>query len=262
MFEVDLVQADSAGKERLGLFRKIIEALTEVAGDERIKIKASDKGLYIQVMDQMRVALADVFLGMDIFPYYRCDREIQLGLPSKQFATILRNISPVGNDIVKIYADDMPQILTVKHTFEDGEFTYNISLCEVDKDDYTIPKQEYSCSIKILAEKFRNGTKLIGQFGEYIQMSCEKDFFNMKQCSEILNNDMKLINNDKIVLINSTEPVSVEIAMKYVNIINKICFLTDTVNIYLSKTAPVFFDFKLFEHSGYIKFYIAPKIDQ
>lgn len=276
MFELELVHGivdDKTGRdnnntdktntstERLTIFRKIIESLTEVAGEERINIKVSDKGLFIQVMDQMHVGLADVFLARELFPNYRCDRDLQLGLPAKQFSLVLKNIVASNKDCVKLYSDDTQQTLTVCHTIEDGEFTYNISLCELNVCNYSIPVQEYSCSVKIPSDKFRNATRLVGSFGEYIQMRCEKEMFVIKQKSEIMENSMKLINNDKSVCVNSTEPIALEIAMKYVNIINKICTLTDETIIHMSREAPVYFDFKLFEHLGFVKFYIAPKID-
>lgn len=267
MFELEIgsIQSDVKDEknfvsERLSLFRKIIESLADIV--EQMEIKATDKGLAIQVMDSMHVALADVFLAKDLFTSFRCDRDIHLGIPAKHFLAILRGIIPTETSVVKFSCEDSPQILTIQHIIEDAEYRFDITLYQISSENYTVPHMEYACSIKMPSEQFRSVSKLIGSFGEYIQLKCERDTFFINQKAELTKNTMSLKSNEKTVFINSTEPVGLEIAMKYVTIVNKVCSLSNELTINLSGSAPVYFDIKLFDHLGFIRFYVAPKIDE
>lgn len=267
MFELEIRGSNAEGKEekgfvseRLGLFRKIIESLADIV--EQMEIKATHKGLVIQVMDSMHVALADVFLAKELFSSYRCDRDVHLGIPTKQFLAILRGVSPSESSTIRFTSDDAPQTLTIQHILDDFEYTFDVTLYRISSESYVVPQLEYSSSIRIPSEQFRNISKLVGSFGEYIQFKCDKNEFFINQTADLTKNTVQMKSNGTSLCIDSTEPVTVEAAMKYINIINKICGLGSELIINLSSSAPIYFDTRLADQLGYIRFYIAPKINE
>lgn len=245
--------------ERFGMLKKIIESLYDIA--EQIEIKASDKGLTIQVMDLLHVTLADIFLSRDIFSSYRCDRDLTLGLPVKQLVAVLRGIVLDESSLVRFSAEDSPTSLKIEHIMHDSRYDCNIILYQIGSDNYQLPEIEYGCMARMPTEKFRSITKVIGSFGEYISMRCEKDSFIFKQTADLTKNSMVLKSNGESVIVECAEPTEVEVAMKYINMISKVSSLTNEIQINLGESAPAFISIRLYDVLGHIKYYIAPKVD-
>lgn len=261
MFEMELQNVGSDknfANERLNLFRKIIDSLSEIV--DQMEIKCSDSGLNIQVMDSMHVALADVFLSRDTFSNYRCDRDVELGIPIKHFLTVLKGISLEEKSILRFSCEDNPQSLKILHLLPDSQFEVDITLYQIGSENYTVPEMEYDTVVKMPSEQFRSISKLVGSFGEYIRFECNKDSISFKQTGDLIKNSMNLKPNQDTVFIECKTPVNLEIAMKYVNLINKIVSLSNEIVLNMGSASPLFFEVKINE-IGRVKFYVAPKVE-
>ncbi|KAM0681076.1 hypothetical protein GINT2_000861 [Glugoides intestinalis] len=261
MFEMELMNSGSdknLASERLGLFRKVIESLADIV--DQMEIKCFDLGLSIQVMDSMHVALADVFFSRDTFSNYRCDRDVQLGIPLKHFLTILRGITVEEKSLVRFSCEDDPQVLKIQHLLPNSQYEFDITLYKIGSENYTVPAMDYDSVIRVPSDQFRTISKLIGSFGEYIKFDCKKGEINFKQTGDLIKNNMCLKSNDENVFIECKESVQLEIAMKYVNLVNKVSTLSNEITMSLGKQSPVFFEVKL-NNIGQIRLYIAPKIE-
>lgn len=259
MFEVELKNSDSeknVAYERLNAFRKVIESLADIV--DKMEIKCSDAGLNIQVMDSMHVALADVHFSRETFTNYRCDREVQLGLPIKHFLTVLRGIGLEEKSVLRFSCEDTPQVLKIEHILPDSQFEFDITLYQIGSESYSVPELKFDTKVRMPSEQFRSISKLIGSFGEYINFECSEKRLVVKQNGDLIKNNMSLKPNEETVFIDNTAPVSLEIAMKYVNIVNKISTLSNEVKVNLGSSTPVFFEVDI-DNIGYIKFYVAPK---
>jgi len=62
-------------------------------------------------------------------------------------------------------------------------------------------------------------------------------------------------------VIEMKEPVSLSFALRYMNSFTKATPLSDTVTISLSSELPVVVEYKVAE-MGYIRYYLAPKIEE
>lgn len=62
-------------------------------------------------------------------------------------------------------------------------------------------------------------------------------------------------------MIEMKEPVSLSFALRYMNSFTKATPLSDTVTISLSSELPVVVEYKVAE-MGYIRYYLAPKIEE
>lgn len=261
MFELEITSDNSDNKsytsERMNLLKKIIDSLEDIV--DQMEIKANDKGLVIQVMDHMHAALADICLYKDIFSSYRCDRDVILGIPLKQLSTIFKSIVVNESSIVKLSCEDTPQVLKLEHIMANSKYESNLTLYQMGSENYSIPQIDYQCSVKMESDQFRNMAKIVGSFGEHLIFKCEKDEFTLKQDSDVAKNMMNIKSNGESVNIDCTDVIELEMAMKYVNFVNKISTLSNELCINLSNDSPVCFSVKLYDSLGYIKFYVAPK---
>lgn len=261
MFEMELENTSSDrnfASDRLNLFRKVVESLADIV--DQMEIKCSDDGLSIQVMDPMHVALADVFFSKDTFSKYRCDRDLQLGIPLKHFLTILRGINIEENSLLRFSCEDSPQTLKIQHLLPNSQFEFEITLYQIGSENYTIPSLEYDTVVRIPSDQFRSISKLIGSFGEYIKFECEDREISFKQTGDLVKNKMTLKQDDENVFIDCKSPVKIETAMKYVNLINKVLPLSKELTLSLGNASPAFFDVNL-QDMGRIRFYVAPKVE-
>jgi len=265
MFEVQLFN-DTEGKgdknfvaDRLNTLKKIIESL--VGNVDQLEIKATDTGMAIQAMDQMHVALIDIFLSSSLFSSYRCDRDVQMGLSIQHFLAILKGLMVEESSVVKLSCEDSPQALRIEHITETSKYVSDIVLYQISSENYSIPPIEYHCTVKLSTEQFRNIMKSIGSFGEYISLNCGKDSVTFQQIGDLIKNNMKLDANKGSITVDSTEDAKVEIAMKYILSIIKVSYLSTEIVINMGTAMPVFFEIKIYDVLGYIRFYVAPKID-
>ena len=63
------------------------------------------------------------------------------------------------------------------------------------------------------------------------------------------------------LVIEMDEPVELTFAMRYLNFFCKAAPLSPTVTLSLSKDVPLVVEFKI-ENYGYVRYYLAPKIDE
>jgi proliferating cell nuclear antigen len=65
---------------------------------------------------------------------------------------------------------------------------------------------------------------------------------------------------EEATIIEMQEPVSLTFALRYVNSFTKASSLSEQVTISLSSELPVVVEYKIAE-MGYVRFYLAPKIE-
>lgn len=265
MFEVEL-KAEEKGKdsntasESLTLIKRILESLSELV--EQAEIKVSDRGLSLQVTDLMHVALADVFLSSSMFTRYRCDRDLTIGVQLKTVVKILKGMSVENNGLFKIECDDSATNLTIKNIRQGNVLSFKLKLFSFDTEAYNVPEFDFGAEVTIPTEEFMYVPKLVGTFGDFIGMQAEDKSITFFQTGGNADASMTLEESSEKegLKIEAKESVTQEIAMKYINLISKVAPLCQNVKISLGTNHPVFFDFVISD-LAYIRFYIAPKID-
>lgn len=261
MFELVLQNTEKSRvfvSERLGMLRKIIESLSDIV--DQMEIKAGDRGLSIQVMDAMHVALADVFLSRDTFSSYRCDRDVQLGVPLKHLLTILRGIAVEDTSVLRFSCEDSPQTLRIQHVLDNSQYEFDITLYQMGSESYTVPEISYGCKVTMPSDRFRSISKIVGSFGEYIRFGCAKDVFSFRQTGDLVSNRMDLKAGNE-TSIDCLDCVEMEVAMKYINTVNKVSVLSSEITLSMGTSCPVFFGITISD-LGHVKLYVAPKADQ
>ncbi|KAM0672393.1 putative proliferating cell nuclear antigen [Ordospora colligata] len=264
MFELEL-EAREKGKEAsnaseaLSLVKRVVESLSELV--EQAEIKVSGRGMSIQVMDVMHVALADVFLPASMFTKYRCDRDLAIGVQLKTFVKILKGMSLDGGGMFRLECDDSVSSLNVKNARDGNSLNFKLKLFSSDSEAYNVPVLDFEATASIPTDEFMYVPRLVGTFGDFVGIKAEPGRLVFFQTGEYADASMSFEECEgKELKIDVKEGVVQEIAMKYVNLIGKVAGMCKSMSISLGNGKPVFFNLLIGE-SAYMKFYIAPKVE-
>mmetsp|Transcript_38786 Transcript_38786/g.51108 ORF Transcript_38786/g.51108 Transcript_38786/m.51108 type:complete len:261 (+) Transcript_38786:123-905(+) len=257
MFEARLIKG--------GLLKKIIEALKDLVTEANIDCQ--DTGISLQAMDSSHVSLCALMLRMDMFDHYRADRNISLGVNITNFAKILKCAG--NDDIVTLRAEDTPDTLTMM--FETGDQTrisdFELKLMDIDSEHLGIPETEYKATISLPSAEFQRIVRDLAVIGETCIIKCDKDGVKFSVDGDLGAGSITLKQNASVdkeeekVVINMEEPVELTFALRYLNSFTKATPLGPTVSLSMSPDVPVVVEYPI-EGNGYIRYYLAPKIDE
>lgn len=240
------------------LLKKVLETVADMV--EECDIKASEKGLTIQVMDPMHACISNIFLSKNLFDKYRCDRSLTLGIKIKDFLKILRSLSFKEEYTFQMIAKDDDSILKLLFDCENYQLNFDLTLYTYDLEYYEFPDQKYEVEVEMGTEEFILVPKIVGKFSEHIVLEAKDKTLMFFQGSERANASLTVKEGKNATVSIATE-MKKEIAMKYLNCTAKAAMLCEKMKICMGETAPIFFDFELNE-GGYLRFFIAPKMEE
>ncbi|CAK9300158.1 unnamed protein product, partial [Gordionus sp. m RMFG-2023] len=170
MFEARLIDGS--------ILKRILEAsrdlLTEAAWE------CSESGISLQAMDGSHVSLVSLFLGADGFDYYRCDRNLSMGINMISMNKILK--CAANDDIITIKAEDDGSSDVVTFVFEapkmERRCEYELKLMNLDVEQLGIPFTEYSVVINMPSASFSKICRDLILIGESVCISCTKGGIN------------------------------------------------------------------------------------
>ncbi|KFD45048.1 hypothetical protein M514_24530 [Trichuris suis] len=254
MFEAKLSSA--------GIIKKILEAIKDLLTDAQWDCR--DSGLSLQAMDSSHVALVALKLNADGFEVFRCDRSMSLGLNIANMTKIMKAANV--DDTFMIRAQDNSD--TVVFVFEapsgDRFSQYSLKLMDLDTEHLGIPDTQYNCIVTLPSAEFSRICRDLLSVGESITITCNKSGITFSSKGDLGTGNIRLLQSDvegKEVSLDLREPCSVTFATKYLSNFAKAAPLSPNVQLSLSDDMPIAVEFKI-EGIGYIRYYLAPKIDE
>ncbi|KAG5449709.1 hypothetical protein CRM22_007000 [Opisthorchis felineus] len=256
MFEARLNQAD--------IWKKVIDAIKDLV--QEATLDCTENGISLQAMDNAHVSLVSLLLRSDGFETYRCDRNLSLGLNIGSTAKILKCAS--GTDAVTLKAGDKADTLTFVFESRNQEKVsdFEIKLMDLDVDHLGIPDTDYKCVIKMPSSELQRICRDLSQIGDSVVISVAKDGVLFSSTGDLGTGNIKLsqsANADKpeeSVSIEMNEAVSMTYSLHYFNIFTKATPLSSQVVLSLTENVPAVVEFNI-EDLGYIRYYLAPKIE-
>ncbi|KAF8456326.1 proliferating cell nuclear antigen, N-terminal domain-containing protein [Terfezia claveryi] len=250
--------------EQASVLKRVIEAIKDLVPD--CNFDCNDTGIALQAMDNSHVALVAMLLRADGFSPYRCDRNIALGINLNSLTKVLRCAQ--NEDMITLKADDAPDSLNLvfENTENDRISEYDIKLMDIDQEHLGIPETEYSASITLPTAEFQRICRDLSQLSESVSIEATKEGVKFACSGDIGNGSVTLRthqNVDKPELstkVDLTEPVNLTFSLKYLVNFCKASSLSQTVTLSLSNEVPLLVEYKM--DNGYVRFYLAPKIDE
>lgn len=260
MFEARLDQSQ--------LLKKLFEAIKELCKDVRFDF--NENGIALQAMDNSHVALVAMLLKESAFQMYRCDRSVSVGV---NVESVVRIFKTCGNDdivTIKKEEDSDTLLFSFENCEQERYSSFELKLIDIDCEHLGIPESAYKCVVQMPTIELQKICRDLKEFGETVQISvADKEGISFSVNGDIGNGSVRLKtretekNSDKVV-VNVEEPVTLAFALRYLNFFTKATPLADSVTIHISKDLPIVVDYELNDshEKGYLRYYLAPKIDE
>ena len=258
MFEARIRQAS--------LLKKLLEAVKDLVTDANFD--CSPDGISLQAMDGAHVSLVTMLLRAEGFDQYRCDRNIPLGINLLSMAKMLKCAG--NDDSVTIKANDEGDHVTF--VFEspkaDKISDFELKLMDIDGETLQIPETDYPSVVTMPSQEFQRICRDLTILGDTVQVSTSKEGVKFSVSGDLgsgnilvrqtMDVDTKAADTTTIEL---TSPVELTFALRYLNLFSKATPLSDTVSCSMSDGVPLMIEYPI-QDMGYVRFFLAPKIDE
>jgi len=250
--------------EQAGVLKKVVDAIKDLVQD--CNFDCNDSGIALQAMDNSHVALVSMLLKSEGFSPYRLDRNVALGVNLTSLTKVLRCAQ--NEDILTLKAEDTPDNLSL--VFENAEndriSEYEIKLMDIDQEHLGIPETEYAAAISMPSAEFQRICRDLIQLSESVSIEASKEGVKFSCSGDIGSGSVTLRQHNNVdkpelsTKIELTEPVALTFSLKYLVNFCKASALSSVVTLSLSNEVPLLVEYAM--GSGFVRFYLAPKIGE
>jgi proliferating cell nuclear antigen len=256
MFEARLEQGN--------LLKKILEAVKDLVTDANFDCNST--GISLQAMDSSHVSLVSFLLRGEGFDPYRCDRNLSLGISLGSLSKVLKCAG--NDDIITIRAEDSGDNATFVFESPKGDRVceYQLKLMDIDSEHLGIPQQQYDAVVTMSSAEFQRICRDLATIGESVQIAVNKEAVKFFVKGELgsgtisLRNGSSIDKEEEATKISLNNPASLTFALRYLNFFTKATPLSNTVTLSMSKEAPLLLEYTI--NTGYVRYYLAPKIEE
>jgi proliferating cell nuclear antigen len=256
MFEARIVQGS--------VLKKIVEAMVSVVDESNLD--CSEAGISLQAMDSAHVALCTLLLRAEGFDHYRCDRNLTLGLKLNSLSKILKCCG--NEDTVTLKSDEEADTLgfMFENASQDRISDFEMKLMNIESEHLGIPDTEYQCVIRMPSTEFQRICRDLSIIGDTCVISGKKEGVKFGVSGDlgtgniILKPTTAVDRAEDAVVIEMEEEVELTFALRYLNFFTKATPLSSTVTLSMVPGLPMVVEYDI-ENFGYLRFYLAPKID-
>jgi proliferating cell nuclear antigen len=246
------------------ILKKVIDAVKDLLNDAQWE--CTESGMALQAMDSSHVALVSLKLRAEGFEEYRCDRSLNMGVNLANMSKIIK--CAANDDSVTLRAQEDGDTITLlfEAPNQERQSEFEIKLMDLDSEHLGIPDTDYSCIVTMPSSEFSRNCRDLSQLGDSMCITCTKSGVSFSSKGDLGSGTVRLAqtaNADKEedkVQVDLREPCTVTFAIKYLNIFAKAAPLSPQVTLSLSNDVPIVVEYKI-EDMGYVRYYLAPKID-
>lgn len=138
---------------------------------------------------------------------------------------------------------------------------------DIETEQLGIPDTPYKCTVQMPSGEFQRIIRDLQVLGDTCTISCTKEGIRFSVSGDLGTGNVLTRANptsekeqDRVV-IDMEEPVELNFALRYLNFFTKATPLSASVIISMSPDVPVVVEYPI-EDVGYVKYYLAPKIDE
>ncbi|KAI5180943.1 proliferating cell nuclear antigen [Nematocida sp. AWRm80] len=253
-----------AGQCTFSALKKLIEGVEELV--KQAAMKVTPEGIYIQVMDTMQVCMVDLFIKSTSFESYRCDKTVSLGLPLTSILKVFKSLPTEDVPSILLSADDEGTVLNVICECDNRRrYSHQLKLLDISSEEYTSPVKEYEASINLIPGEFTRIIKVLGTFGEAIQIAADTKGLLFTQISDLGTSEVFFAKEEtkengpekSSFDLDIQNNASLIVPFKHVNTFTKFSSLGNNITIGLSNEMPLYMTTKM--AMGYLNYYIAPR---
>jgi len=173
--------------------------------------------------------------------------------------------------VITLKAEDSAENVTIM--FESPKQTrvshFALKLMDIDSEHLGIPETDYQCVVKMPAGEFQRICREIAIIGDTVKITASKEGVKFQVVGDhgtgsiVCKNNPTVDDADEAVVVKCEDEVSLTFALRYLNFFAKATPLSGSVLLKMSPEVPLVTEYKIGPNGdlGYIRFYLAPKID-
>jgi len=251
LFEFKTVQSHS--------LKTLFEVLKDILTD--VNIIFDENGIKIMAMDGNHVALIHLKLEADNFESYYCKRKTMIGVSMISFFKLMKTIS--NSDIITMFMEEENTDvlnINIQNSEKNTKTNFSLKLLDLDEEELDIPDVDIDCIVTMSSNEFQKlcrdmtnikDTVTITSENNTISFSCEGDFAKWET---IIGETSHGLSFNK----ESSECISADYSLKYINLFTKSTNLCSTIELYLKKDYPLIMKYNV-GNLGEIRFCLAAK---
>ena len=249
-----------SNKEKTEIFVELFQYLKLFTSVISISL---EKGrFYIQGMDSCQISIFEISLTKDWFDEYEMEIDKIISMNVQIFAKIL-HIHKSPQNIVMNFNEDAVDISLLS---EKGDFNkeFTMPLIEYDSERLTIPNQDYDLDINLESKKFKGFIDELASFGDCLNIKLEDENIISLSTTSEEGGSMKLsINIDELdeCSVTEDENINCSFSIKYIQMMSQYQRISKNVELNFSNNIPMQCKYILENEENYIRFYMAPKIE-
>lgn len=258
MFEARLEQSVT--------LKKLLESVRDLI--DQANFDCSADGISLQAMDTSHVSLVTMSLRSQAFEMFRCDRPLSLGINMANICKVLKCAQ--NDDSVKIQADDEGAD-SAEFMFEnsagDRVAHFQLKLMDIDSEHMDVPEDEYQAVIQMPSSEYRRIFTDLSVIGETVTIEACKQSVSFTVEGDIGEGSLNVTQSDaaddskEAVSISVKEPIKMTFPGRYLVMFTKAVPVSKQVSLCLQEGRPLAVEFTLPEEHGYVRYYLAPKLD-
>lgn len=250
-------------------FKKVVEALKDLITDGSWDV--TQDGISLQAMDSSHVALVSLLLRADGFETFELTEDISLGINLTSVSKIMK--CGANDDTLTFRrSKDDPDVITFLFENESKSKTsdFQLKLMDIDGEGLGIPEQQHDVVIEMSSDEYAKICKDLTIMGDSVTIDATTEGVRFSVRGDIGSGNVLIRNDGAEALQNSGDgvltqvtvanPVSQTFALRYLNFFTKATALSDKVIMSMSADVPCVLEYPI-NGLGYIRFYLAPKIE-
>jgi len=227
-----------------------------------VSISFNTDGMYLQGMDSAQVSIYEISLLKDWFDLYEVPVNKVISMNINILSKILHIHKAPQHIILTVNEDNMD----ISFHGEKGDFNkdFSMPLIDYDCDRLTVPDQEYDLDIKLESKKFKSIIDELANFGDTMNVRLEDENMITLSSKSEDSGSMKLsINIDELDECGATEgeEINCSFSIKYIHMMSQYFKISKNVELNFSNGIPMQCKY-LIDETNYIRFYMAPKIEE
>ncbi len=222
----------------------------------------------MQAMDSSHVALVSLLLKDEGFDHFQASRNQSLGVNLTQMAKIMS--CSKDEDLLTLSARSTnPDELSF--TFESPKQSrlsnFCLKLMDIDSEHLSIPDMDYSMVISMDSSEFQRICKEIALVGDTVKISTSKEGVRFSTKGDMGRGTILLKSGlgegddeEDEVVIEGTAKLDLTFSLRYLQLFVRGTTLSKRVTLKLAQDSPLCVEYPI-PDKGYLRFYLAPKIE-
>jgi len=192
---------------------------------------------------------------------------MSLGVNTANLAKLLKCSG--NEDVVSLKAEEEGDSLSM--TFEspsqDRISEFALKLMDIESEHLGIPDTDYKCNVKMPSGEFQRIIRDLAVLGDTITIGVTKEGICFSASGDLgtgkimLKNQTATDKEEDAVVIQMEEPVELNFALRYLTLFTKATPLGSVVTLCMSPDIPIVVEYAI-DTVGYVRYYLAPKIDE